>query len=44
MPESNESFDFSLIADDVESSDGQKRYAGTGQAKPAPVEETVEAE
>ena len=41
MPENTEQ-DFSEIAGDIESSDGQTRHMY--EAKPAPVQETIEAE
>jgi hypothetical protein len=41
MDNNNSDFDFSLIAQDVDSSDGQTRYI-YGQAKPVEKEETVE--
>jgi len=41
MKNNDSGFDFSLIAQDVDSSDGQTRHI-YGQAKPVKKEETVE--
>ncbi len=41
MANTQHDFDFSLIAEDCESSDGQKRHV-YGMTRPAPVKETAE--